>query len=95
MSVSLPIKTRSSQLLVAVNVNNRISVFDGATEYEITNSPNTTPALGGKFPVYDGATEYKCNYLLSGGGTSIGSGTQVTAGHIASAKGGLVYGLGA
>lgn len=57
MAYLLPIKNSAGTqtIGVALNASNRIDVYDdaGAIAFEVVNIPDTTPALGAKFPVYD------------------------------------------
>lgn len=56
MAYVLPIRRRNGlQILgIAVNVSNRIEITedDGVTTREIVNTPDLSPASGGKFPAY-------------------------------------------
>lgn len=56
MTAKLPVTADRTVYGVDVNGSSRIEIFNAAgTAFEITNVPDTTPALGGKFPVLDAA----------------------------------------
>lgn len=77
MAHFLPIKRRNglSTVGLAVNGSNRIEITDrGGVAREIVNEPDTTPALGGKFPVYTVAgVRVDLAYTSSSTGTEIES----------------------
>ena len=57
MAYLLPVKNSFGTQTVGIELNasNRINIYDdaGAIAFEVVNIPDTTPALGAKFPVYD------------------------------------------
>lgn len=95
MTAKLPIYNRSGGVFVDVNGSGRIDVYDGASTFEITNSPDATPALGGKFPVIDGMTTFLCSYIQDATGSEIGGGASVSGSRVHVPRGGLVYGRSA
>lgn len=102
MTAKLPIYNRTGGVFVDVNGSGRIDVYDGASTYEILNSPDATPALGGKFQVFDASapppydsTGYLCNYIQDSTGSELGNGASVSGSRVHVPRGGLVYGRGA